>query len=590
MARAKLAPPADRGQPSAGRPGKLAGRLPGAAPQATAGNNLLEAVVELDRTPQPGLPRTAAPGEPSPEPSQAAHEPPSGRHRHDRHGNQHHHAQQPCHDTASVPCGQVGPQARHKFFPPAGTEQFADEVLRRPENRLVDRLALLGAIHVHDVFVPIALQAVPVPLPGTPQGALSSLRAHFRWRGVQSQPAAMRPVNPLAPPQRRRNLIVFEKGLDPGVGVQLADLVALLVLVPLVAAITQHDPRRYPLAAEHQGQGRGKILAVPAGMVGNEVLDGIDRRVPLRPLQGVLELAGAGKLPLETAGDFVTLVQWQAAFPQPACGQGRQAGRRPGIAGHLQIGRYADLAAYGHQRGLAPIDQPAGNHFIRGIVTARFPAPTELRRQPAAVLIVVQFVADGFHQRPDVKEIVTIQVGFHGNLLHHGRTKAEYGAGLRGPADATLHDARPGIKTVGRVIRRWIASPMVLRVPGDHGAPQIDRVLAHGIDMPVGRVYQLQLHDFLRAFQGIAQPSQRDLIGKADDRDGFPGVSAPGRKLRTRHRREDDRRQEQCAETDKRQTGKQFADHSRSAGAGRLAAEPRVHGGQRPAWGKQGGL
>ena len=59
--RVQLAPPADRGQPRAGGMGELAGRLPGGALQAQAGNNLLEAAVELDRTPRPGRPPTAAP-------------------------------------------------------------------------------------------------------------------------------------------------------------------------------------------------------------------------------------------------------------------------------------------------------------------------------------------------------------------------------------------------------------------------------------------------------------------------------------------------------------------------------------------------
>ncbi len=144
---------------------------------------------------------------------------------------------------------------------------------------------------------------------------------------------------------RLLDLTLVEKSLDPGMGVPLANLVALLILVPFVAVVAEHHPRRYSLTAEHHGQGGGKVLAVSAAMVGNEIVNGIDRRVTFGSLQAILELAGTGELPLETAGHIVMPVLRKAAFPQPLGGKGLQPGQRQRIAGHLQIRRYGHIHA-----------------------------------------------------------------------------------------------------------------------------------------------------------------------------------------------------------------------------------------------------
>ena len=80
---------------------------------------------------------------------------------------------------------------------------------------------------------------------------------------------------------------------------------------------------------------------------------------------------------------------------------------------------------------------------------------------------------------------------------------------------------RPGRWICSEVFGRWNSPPMVLRVPGDDRAPQVN-VVAHRIDLAGGRVHQLQLHDFLPVFDGFAQTSQRDLIVETDGGEGFP--------------------------------------------------------------------
>ena len=98
-----------------------------------------------------------------------------------------------------------------------------------------------------------------------------------------------------------RNLVGLEICLDPRVGVQLANLVVTARGIPLVALEADHHPRRNPLAAEHERQGGGEILAMPLGMFADEIFDWIEFGIAVLAGQAVLELPGCGKLPLQVA-------------------------------------------------------------------------------------------------------------------------------------------------------------------------------------------------------------------------------------------------------------------------------------------------
>ncbi len=184
-------------------------------------------------------------------------------------------------------------------------------------------------------------------------------------------------------------------------------------------------------------------------------------------------------------------------------------------------------------------------------------------------------------QRPDVEQIQPIQVGLHGNLLHHGRADLESRSLFRILPQLPLLPRR---QTRFRAVRRRFAPPMVLRIPGDYGAPQVD-VIPHRIDLVRGLVHEFQLQDFMRVFHRFAQSAQLDLVAEADGGNRPSRVAVPGGTPRTGHRVEHDRRQEHGAGADQGQPGKQLDDHSRSARTRRHTAEVRLHGSQRPAGG-----
>ena len=105
-------------------------------------------------------------------------------------------------------------------------------------------------------------------------------------------------------PQRSfaRNITRGQVRLDPGMGVGLPHLVELAQGVPLVASVSQDDAGRNALAAEHQGQGGGEVFAMPAGMVGHEILDRVEVRIARLPFQGVLKLVPSGPIAAPAAG------------------------------------------------------------------------------------------------------------------------------------------------------------------------------------------------------------------------------------------------------------------------------------------------
>ena len=125
-----------------------------------------------------------------------------------------------------------------------------------------------AAVHVHHVIGPERIDPVQSLLPILPHRAGRRMVAR-RGRGVQPQPcpAGPAPRVVVAPAKLPRDVAGRQVRLDPGVGVGLPHLVDLAADVPLVALVSQHHARRNPLAAEHQGQRRGEIFAMSAGIV-----------------------------------------------------------------------------------------------------------------------------------------------------------------------------------------------------------------------------------------------------------------------------------------------------------------------------------
>ena len=80
---------------------------------------------------------------------------------------------------------------------------------------------------------------------------------------------------------------------------QLACNETLLIIAPFVGPVPEHQPGGNSLAAEHQCQGRRKVLAVTLGVLCNEVFNRIYREIALDPLQTILESVRTAKLVLQ---------------------------------------------------------------------------------------------------------------------------------------------------------------------------------------------------------------------------------------------------------------------------------------------------
>src|SRR5439155_9586929 len=70
-------------------------------------------------------------------------------------------------------------------------------------------------------------------------------------------------------------------GLDPRMSVTALDDVVLAHGIERAASKADDHPGRDALAAEHQHQGAGKILAMPRAMVGDEIFDRIQLPVAI---------------------------------------------------------------------------------------------------------------------------------------------------------------------------------------------------------------------------------------------------------------------------------------------------------------------
>ena len=104
-------------------------------------------------------------------------------------------------------------------------------------------------------------------------------------------------------------------------GVQLANLVVTAHGIPLVALEADHHPRRNPLAAEHERQGRGEILAMPRGCLVTKSSIGSSLGIAGLADQAVLELPRHGKLPLQVARPADAIFLGQAGLVDPTLGQ-----------------------------------------------------------------------------------------------------------------------------------------------------------------------------------------------------------------------------------------------------------------------------
>ena len=119
------------------------------------------------------------------------------------------------------------------------------------------------------------------------------------------------------PAQPRRDLLRGQVRLDPGVGVRLPHVVGLVAVVVLVGLVSEDHARRNPLAAEHQRQRGGEILAIPPRIVPHEVLDRVQTRVARRRSKRILELVGGGEFLLQPPRAAEVIARGQTAFGEP---------------------------------------------------------------------------------------------------------------------------------------------------------------------------------------------------------------------------------------------------------------------------------
>ena len=419
---------------AAGRPGdrhasgqgELVLGLRGGADQPLPGEHGLQPPVELDPCPpRPGC--LAHPGRQPPQQPPQEQEHPAAGGRQDQAENQQRRQPPPAQPVAADPIEDELPDsaadAAERVAPPCRVGEPFGRFLAPVEHGLIDGLALAGAVHLHDVIAPQRLEprVQRASRAGQPRGAGGRPVAGSARRGVQAQPAAGGPLPVLlAVEQPVGDVLGIEIGLDPGVGVPLADLEEVAHPVELVAVITHHHPGGNALAAEHQRQGRGEVLAVSPGVMGDEVLDGVDGEVAVLGVEAVLELAGVAKPARQRPRPARPVLRRQPRLGNPLLGQGHQTGHgaAPLPLGHFEQGAGLDDLSHGCRRRERDLD-PALKRAGAQLKAEAFPSFLLGPQQPLPAGVPAESArGPRIGERPDAEQLVAIQ-RLDGDLLPH---------------------------------------------------------------------------------------------------------------------------------------------------------------------------
>ena len=381
-------------------------------------------------------------------------------------------------------------------------------------------------------------------------------------RGVQPQPCPAGPTPRVAPAKPRRDFLGGQVGLDPGVGVRLPHLVRLATAVVLVALESQDHPRRNPLAAEHQRQRGGKILAVPPAICENEVLDRVQAVVARLALKRILELAGCKELLLQHPRAAEVIAGGQTALGQPLP---RQFGRVRHV-GQLQERRHVlrpivgDPAhpgiVAGHERRRLALVERRRAQFVSENAVLRALLPPQSPQRAVHVDPLILRIGD---RRPDAEQLIAVQ-WIDGDLLHDDRRRRAGRPGGDAGGDVGVVG---GVQTVFAAAGDVVAPTSVL-IMRQRDSAEVKMRLG-GVRLAGRSIGQLHPHHVLATLQDAAQLAQGDGVVEADNRPLRRWRGAPGRAAQAGNGAEDHRRQNQRADAGHRQPPDQLADHPRPA-------------------------
>ncbi len=147
---------------------------------------------------------------------------------------------------------------------------------------------------------------------------------------------------------RGQSIIGPQINFDPSMGVALPHLVIAAHRIPLAAAKSDGHAGRNALAAQHHDQGPGEILAVPLGMLDDEIFHRVQQGRTIGRLDAVTEFSRSAQVLAERAGHAIAVGRIDARGGHDLVGFFSQPGQRiePGVVGrrHLQEQLFFPLA------------------------------------------------------------------------------------------------------------------------------------------------------------------------------------------------------------------------------------------------------